>query len=225
MKKKFLIFFGFLSLGLAAEVNAEKQNKLLSDLEVRYQNLKSWQSDFEQKSRIEVLDQTLTKHGNIKVVRPDKMRIEYETEPRKIYLFSNKMLLVYQPETKSAQKFKTPDKLIGREALSFLSGLDGISTLFEVIPDLKEAKGFFKIENPELKIISLIPKDENSQLLRLTLGINPKTLTLQEAVLFNASGNFSHYQFNDVEFDKQIDAANFELPKNEKIKTTTGGDL
>jgi len=225
MKKTFLILFVFLSLGFASMASAKEQNKILSDLEARYQNIKSWQADFEQKSRIEVLDQTLTKRGSIKVVRPNSMRIEYETEPRKIYLFKDKMLLVYQPETESAQKFKAPDKLIGREALSFLSGLNDISNLFEVIVDLKEAEGFFKIEDPRLKIVGLVPKDENSQLLRLTLGIDPKTLTLQEAVLFNASGNVSHYRFSNVEFDKQIDETNFALPKNEKIKITTGGEI
>lgn len=225
MKKLILILFGLLSFGPASVADTGSQSKLLFDLQTRYQNLKSWQADFEQKSRIEVLEQTLNKHGSIKVVRPDNMRIEYETEPRKIYLFNDKMLFVYQPETKSAQKFKTPDKLIGREALSFLSGLDGIANLFEVIADPKEAGGFFKIEDPRLKIVGLIPKDENSQLLRLTLGIDPKTLTLKEAVLFNASGNVSHYRFSRVEFDKQIDRTNFELPKNEKIKITEGGNI
>lgn len=225
MKKFLLILFGLLTLAPAAIAGAEKQNQLLSDLQTRYQNLKSWQADFEQKSRIEVLDQTLNKRGSIKVVRPDSMRIAYETEPRKIYLFKDKTLLVYQPETQSAQKFKNPDKLISREALSFLSGLDGIAGLFEVIADLKEAEGYFKIEDPKLKIIGLIPKDENSQLLRLTLGIDPKTLTLKEAVLFNASGNVSHYRFSAVEFDKKIGEDDFELPKNEKIKITTGGEI
>lgn len=194
-------------------------------IESRYQSLSSWEADFTQTSYIEVLSQNLTKTGRIQVVRPDKLRIDYQSEPEKTYIVNGKMLWVYQPSTQSAQEFKDVQSLISKEALSFLSGLAHLTDLFEVMSDLKEPEQYLKIQDAKLKKITLIPKDPDSAILRLTLGVESKTLTLKEAVVFNASGNVTHYKFDHIKFDTHISDKAFVLPENEKIKITKGKDL
>lgn len=213
MKK--IISFALILSFFSISVWASKAS--LQQIETQYKNLKSWQATFEQTSYIEVLDQNLSKQGRIFAVRPDKIRIEYESTPKKTYITNGKKLWVYQNATNSAEEFHNPETLISKEALSFLSGLSRLSENFTLIENLKEAKGFFKITDKTLKKVGLIPKGP-SNILRLTLGIDPDTLKLREAVLYNSSGNVTHYKFSKVEFDKvDLSRVKFNIDKGVKV--------
>ena len=52
----------------------------------------------------------------------------------------------------------------------------------------------------------------------MTLGVNAKDLSVREALLYNASGNVTHYIFSNIVFDQKTDEALFELPKEPKRK-------
>lgn len=227
MKTVFAIVFAVLTATLPRAVTAEgglvdepKPDPAVKALEERYKKLSSWTCDFVQTSHVDVLNQDVKRGGSITVARPSRMRIDYAGEPKKVYIVNGKKLWVYQPDAGVADEFDDPEKMISREALSFLSGLDDIGTLFDALPNLPEAKEFFKIKDASLKKISLVPKNPESPILRITLGVEAKTLTVREAVLYNASGNVTHYAFAGVTFDQPVDAALFELPKDKKVEVT-----
>lgn len=198
--------------------DAVKPDPFVVALEARYAKLASWTCSFAQKSHVDVLDQDVTRNGRIAVVRPDKMRIDYDGDPRKIYVVNDKKLWVIQPDAGIADEFGDPGQMISREALSFLGGLDDLTVLFDAIPGLPQAKEFFTIQDAALKRISLVPKDATSPILRITLGVDEKTLTVKEAVLYNASGNVTHYDFTDIVFDATVSEDAFQAPKGKAEK-------
>lgn len=209
MKKMLLILWLFFTptLGHAA---------LASSVESHYKTLNSWRANFIQTTFIEVLNDNIQKQGAISVLRPDKIHIEY-TNPKKVYVSDGKKLWIYSDDA-TAWEFNRPKKIISEEALSFLSGLKELSTLFDVMEDLDETKGYFKINDTQLKKLFLIPKDKNADILKIALGIDAQN-HVKEAVLFNVSGNISHYEFRDITPNAALDAQLFTLPdkKNRKI--------
>jgi outer membrane lipoprotein-sorting protein len=227
MKAFFAMLFAVLAAitPIPAAAQAEladepKPDPFVKTLEARYQALSYWGCVFTQTSHVDVLNQDVTREGSIAVAKPSRMRIDYAGDPKKVYIVNGKKLWVYQPDANVADEFDDPEKLISREALSFLGGLGDIGELFDAIPNLPEAKEFFTIKDAALKKISLVPKDATSPILRITLGVDEKTTTVKEAVLYNASGNVTHYAFSDVSFDQPVEAAAFELPKDIKIEVT-----
>ncbi len=196
MKKIFFILLIFLFSSPAhAQTMAQK-------LEARYSTLASWQATFVQTTYIEMLSKSIEKNGAIFVMRPDKLKINYTTDPHKTYISNGKRIWVFKEDETTVFQFDKINRVISDEALSFLSGLKNLTELFDVIEDLKEADGFLKIKNTALKKVVIIPKEANSGILRITLGVDTKDTTVREAVLFTASGNVTHYQFNGIEFDK-----------------------
>jgi outer membrane lipoprotein-sorting protein len=210
----FLLLCFFL---LTPSVKAE-QTSLAEKVETQYNKTNSWQADFEQTTYVEILKQKLKKKGSIAVKKPNKLRINYTSAPNKIYVSDGKKLWIYKEQEKTARQFSKAKKIINKEALSFLGGLKNLSELFTVIENLNEPKEYLKITNKSLKKLHLIPQDKNSPVLKLTLGINANKGTIKEAVLFNTSGNVTHYLFNNIVFDQDFSDNYFTLPKKPRRK-------
>lgn len=190
---------------------------LATDVEKKYDTISTWKASFTQTTFVEMLKQTLSKTGEIAVKRPQKLNIKYTSKPNKIYVSDGKKLWVYKESENTAWQFDKLNRMISEEALSFLSGLNRLSELFDVMTDLKEPEGYLKIKDRALKRISLVPKKQDA-VLRITLGVDAKTLLIKEAVLFNTSGNVTHYQFSGIDVDTKIEDSFFTLPKEPKRK-------
>lgn len=216
MKTKIFLFISILLL--LVSFNSRAAETLAVQVERHYNALTSWSSDFDQETYVDMLKKNLIKPGRIVVERPDKLRIEYTEGLKKIYTSNGKKLWIYKEAETTAEQFDDPKKVISKEALSFLGGLHNLTEIFDVVPNLKDVEATLQIKDANLKKLALIPKDQEAAILKITLGVDAKDLSVREALLYNASGNVSHYTFKNVVFDQKIDAANFELPKEPKRK-------
>ncbi|MBF0106990.1 MAG: outer membrane lipoprotein carrier protein LolA [Deltaproteobacteria bacterium] len=193
------------------------QDPLAVQIESRYTALQSWSADFTQTTFVEMLEDQIVKQGKIIVARPNKIRIEYTSSPYKIYASNGDKLWIYKHNDPTAWQFNNPQKVISEEALSFLSGLKNMSEIFEIETTLDEPEGYLKIKNRGLKKIHLIPKKTDA-VLKITLGVDAKNTLIKEAVLFNTSGNVTHYSFEGIVFNKNTSDDLFVLPKEPKRK-------
>ena len=165
-----------------------------------------------------MLNQTLSKQGKISVWRPQRLRIEYTSTPQKFYISDGKKLWVYIQDDTVAYEFAKPKEVISREAWSFLSGLEGLTDLFTIDKSRDRQTNHLQIKSPHLKTISLVPKRDDAVVRELTLGVDAKTLIVKEAIMVNASGNETHYEFRDFYFDQPLQGDAFTLPKDPKRK-------
>jgi len=211
---KILIFI--ISLALISSSNAFAD--FADDVEQKYNGLSSWQSAFIQTTHVEMLKQNLTKNGKISVLRPNQIRIEYQTKPEKIYASNGKKLWVYKKNDDTAFQFDKPKEVISKEAWSFLSGLQNLSKIFDIQYVGTEPKGPLKITERRLKKLFLQPKNNDAVVRSITLGVDRRTLIVKEAVLLNISGNLTHYKFSDHFFDEKLKNDLFTLPKKPKRK-------
>lgn len=211
-------FLCLLILIMAVSFPVQAAEPLVTSLEKNYARLKNWSADFTQTTFVEMVGQNLAKEGRIQVMRPDKIHIAYTTEPQKTYVTDGQKLWVYKESENSAWEFADSKRLLSEEALSFLSGLSDVDHLFQVMDDLKEPEGYLKINDGNLKKIFLVPLNEESSILKITLGVDSKDFTVREAVLFNVSGNVTHYDFKNIVFDTALGPDVFTLPQKPKRK-------
>ena len=194
----------------------------LHKIEKTYQDLAAWETPFEQTSHIQTLDQNFSKKGLISVNLPNRLRIAYLSEPRKIYIYNGKILWIYNQDFGEVQEFRNPHQILSAEALSFLGGFHNLSDFFEEIKNSRELTSPFQIKEKGLKQITLAPKDEESPILQLVLGIDPQSFLVKEAILANVSGNITHYRFEDTKSKKILDPELFTLPKSAKVQIMKG---
>lgn len=213
LQKAFCIFFVLASFVAPAESTSTS----VTDIESHYQTLSQWQMTFTQTTHVDALEQNMTKQGQIIAVRPNRLRIDYTTEPQKSYIYNGKTLWIHHPKTNEAQEFRDANQVLSSEALSFLSGLNKVTEFYSAIIDLNQPDGTFKITDSKLKVLSLLPKNPGGEILRLTLGIDATTRDIREAVLFNASGNVTHYSFSRSETPHSLTENSFALPSKAKV--------
>lgn len=202
-------------------LGAAAQASTIDEVAQFYQTIKSWDGEFSQKTFVELLGKTVKKKGYISVVRPNKMRIEYEMPAPKVYLFNDNELIVYYPQDKAAQRYKNGKKLLGKEALNFLSGLNDMKKDF-VINEEKPQNLPLQFTNQPGTILHLVARSATSHLSEIYIKVNPKTQALLEAILKNESGNLTHYSFNNLKFNTSMANALFELPAGENITIKKG---
>jgi outer membrane lipoprotein-sorting protein len=186
-------------------------------LEAHYASLVSWRADFEQTTYIDMLDQKTVKEGQIAVKRPERIRVAYTPSPAKVYVSDGKKLWIYKEDEAEAWQFDKPKKIISEEALSFLKGLNNLSQVFTVVETPGEEKAPLTINNRTLHKITLLPKNPDS-VLKLIVGVDEKTTMISEAVLYNTSGNITHYLFKNVELNPALEDTLFTLPAEPKRK-------
>lgn len=215
MRYKLAVFFLLTFLFFSNSVHA---TDLLTRLEARYADLKSWQADFTQTSYVAVLEQNLSKEGKIAALRPDKIRIDYFSDPQKTYVVNGKTLWVMDPvganhDSPVVQEYKNANAMLSPEALGFLKGLADLSALFVVTKKELSPPANLGMTDKSLMQLTLVPRDVDSAITALMLGVDANTLTLKEAMLFNDSGNVTHYEFQNTVFDAVLNAQDFKKPK------------
>lgn len=209
-----LPFFIFVLVLFSPGVHA---NETLLRIESQYEKMSSWQVEFVQTSFIESLGQDLVKKGRIAALRPKLLRIDYLTDPQKSYIYNGEKLWIHYKSTNEAEEYRKANRVLSEEALSFLGGFRRITELFAVIHDLNEPDNTLTIRNKSLNRVALLPKNRDSDILRLTLGIDKKSGTIREAVLYNASGNTTHYSFEKPVTNISMNENSFALPEKTKV--------
>ena len=186
-----------------------------------YKNIESWDGEFEQTTFVELLGRTVRKKGYISVQRPEKLRIEYEKPQAKVYLFNEGELYIYYPKEKAAQRYKNGKKLLGKEALNFLTGLSDMQKDFE-ITESSPKKLPLQFTKKAGQVLHLVAKSPTSNLSEIYLKVDSKTKHLLEALLQNESGNLTRYEFSNLKFNLNLSKALFKLPSDQQIQIKKG---
>ncbi len=202
-------FFLFLLLCLAFNRNSFSADVLVTQLQKTYQSIVDWQADFTQATFVDLLGRNVEKKGIIQIRKPGKLRIEYKDDDAKTYVSNGKKLWVYSPVDLQVEIYSKISNLMDKQVLSFLEGLGNINEQFSVLP---QAEG--SMSDSQLQLLSLKPKTMDSTIDHLILGINSQTGLVQEMILFNVSGNTTHYVFSSIQLNPGLkdELFNFNVP-------------
>ena len=178
--------------GLAG-ATAESPSELAVALQLKYDRIKDFATDFVHIYRGGVLNKTLTERGRLLVKKPGKMRWEYAAPERKLFVSDGVKLYSYLPDDKQVLVTSVPSDDEATTPALFLAGKgnltrDFASSFVELPADLPEGALGLK----------LVPKSPQPDYDWLILAVDPRTLDLKGLVTVDAQGGTSSFSFRNL---------------------------
>lgn len=215
----FLILLLFIAVIPATQ--ASELSQLVDNLQNTYQQINDWQAEFDQSTFVELVEKEIHKKGTIALKKSGKIKIQYQEEFGKLYISDGKKFWVYTPGDSQVIVYSKISKILASEALTFLQGLGHVQNKFQVaLMDLSQLDEAMMV-GKNLKVIELIPKDPESILKKIMLGIDSE-YKVKEMTLFNESGNKTHYVFENIRFNSNIADETFDFAKPKNVKVIKG---
>ena len=177
--------------GLAAADPAAQQ--LAQALQRKYEGIRDFSADFVHRYRGGVLNKELTESGHLLVKKPGKMRWEYTTPEKKLFISDGVKAYSYIPQDRQVFVSAVPagDEL-GSPAL-FLSGKGNLLRDFtpSIVPPQPGAP-------PGTHALKLVPRTPQRDYDWLIIEVAPDSLELRGLVTTDAQGGRSSFSFTNL---------------------------
>ena len=182
----------FLSVGVVAAEGSAKLQRFLA-------GLTTLQAKFEQSVLNQEHTQAVRSQGTFYLQRPDKFRWDYSEPELQQIVADGRQIWLYDPELKQVSVQSQESALQGSPAQLLISG-DEVENSFEVI-DIGRRKGMNWVE--------LIPRDEESQFVRLLLAFVDNDLRRME--MADKFGQVTRFQFYDIQHNPTFNSTFFQF--------------
>ena len=208
MKRSVWIVIGCV-LVVPALVQAKASDELgalVNRVDAQYAQIKDFQADFVQETRIQGFDTPIRSSGRVYLKKPGRLRWDY-LKPAVEHLYVHQdQVSMYVPAHKQVVKGSLTMMAAAKGPLRLLQGVGKLAEDFLVEPtgDGKKGKG-------GLPLLTLIPKPvagaPPSSLVKIVAEIQPRTYLLQSLALHENNGNVSTFRFSGFKVNKGLDDA------------------
>ena len=193
--------------GLTAVAQARGNDDLealVKRVDARYAQIKDFQADFVQETRIQGFDTPLRSSGRVYLKKPGRLRWDYmEPSVEHIYVHQDQ-LSMYVPAHNQVLKGSLTMMVSTKAPLRLLQGVGKLAEHFSVEPTGVGEKG-----TGGLPLLTLIPKPVSgsppSSLVKIVSEIQPRTYLIQSLALHEKNGNVSTFRFSNFKVNKGLD--------------------
>jgi outer membrane lipoprotein carrier protein len=205
-------------LGASIGAQTPTADSIARDLQRKYDRVSDFSADFIHSYRGGVLKHQATERGTLLVKKPGKMRWEYTSPEKKLFVSDGHKIYSYVPQDRQVIVGTMPrDEQAPTPAL-FLTGKGDITRDFTAVFDkVAEAQ-------PGALALKLTPRRREPEYESLTLVVDPKTLGLQMLITLDAQGGRSAFTFSNLKENVGL-ADNefvFKMPRNVDVVTDGG---
>ncbi len=199
------LWVSLLVLALAAPVLAQtgpavpqSAEAVARALQAKYDRVRDFSADFVHAYRGGVLHQTATERGQLLVKKPGKMRWEYTSPERKVFVSDGRKLYSYVPQDKQVIVSDVPDEDHATTPVLFLAGKGSLERDFTV--------SFVQIEGVPAgtTVLKLSPRRAEPEYDWLVLAVDPRTLVLRALVTVDSQGGQSTFTFTNLKENVRI---------------------
>jgi outer membrane lipoprotein carrier protein len=188
-----------------AEAKASDELEALVDrIDAQYAQIKDFQADFVQETRIRGFDTPIRSSGRVYLKKPGRLRWDYlDPSVEHIYVHEDQVAL-YVPAHNQVLKGSLTMMVSTKAPVRLLQGVGKLAEHFSTEPtgDGKKGEG-------GLPLLTLIPKPmagaPPSSLVKIVVEIQPQTSMIQALVLHEKNGNVSTFRFSGFKVDKGLD--------------------
>jgi len=173
-------------------------------LEQKLRSITSLRADFRQFYYSTTVQEPILGEGQVFIRRPDRMRWEYSSPEKQIFLLKEGKFWLYFPEDKQLIKNPADSEIQESEILGLLSGNYSLATRYEI--------GFnpFPTDRKNSYQLKLTPREE-SQFAYILLEIDKVTWLILKAVFFEPIGSKLEYHFSRIKLNQKLPEELFEL--------------
>jgi outer membrane lipoprotein carrier protein len=201
MSRRAFAVSAFLLL-LLGGADGDATSEVLDALQKRYNGIKDLRAEFVQTSVVVAVGREEISSGTLKVLRPGRMRWEYNAPERRVIVMDKNTLKIYTPGDQQLQIAPIQSGAVSPTALSFLLG-------DAVLREIFEARGELESGNDELRLI-LVPK-EDTGFESLELWLDAQTYQLRQSVVVDLFGNRTRVRFRSFAENTGIEEEDFSI--------------
>ena len=176
---------------------------LVKRVDARYAEIKDFQADFVQETRIQGFDTPVRSSGRVYLKKPGRLRWDYmEPSVEHIYVHQDQ-LAMYVPAHNQVLKGSLTMMVSTKAPLRLLQGVGKLAEHFSVAPAGAGEKG-----ESGLPLLTLIPKPvpgSSSSLVKVVSEIQPRTYLIQSLALHENNGNVSTFRFSNFKVNEGLD--------------------
>jgi outer membrane lipoprotein-sorting protein len=185
--------------------DVQKREFSVDRIEKTLEKLNFFSARFEQIFDHQALKEHRKSSGNIRFIRPGKLRWDYDGQNPRSFIINDQSLWLVSPQDNSAMEdrcFKA-DSLTA--TLSFIWGEGKLSDRFFI----ENFKGSFG--NKDDVHVQLTPKKPSPHYSRLILVFDAQSYEIKQSVLVDHSGGVNRFLFRDLEQKKKAENTVFSL--------------
>jgi outer membrane lipoprotein carrier protein len=188
--------------------------EVVAGVQAYYKNTTRLEATFRQRYTNTVFGKTSQSDGKLYLDKPGKMRWDYKTPDKKLYISDGTLLWVVDFANKQAFKQKIEDQLLP-VAVTFLYGQGDLAKDFT--PTLDAGK--FGGKNDW--VVKLTPKTPSAQYKTLWLVVDPADYHVKESIIQEASDNLNAFAFGNIRLNdaaKNVKPSVFKVAEGELRK-------
>jgi outer membrane lipoprotein carrier protein len=168
-------------------------SQLAAALQHKYDGVKDFSADFVHAYEGGVLHKQITERGKLLIKKPGKMRWEYTSPERKLFVSDGVQMYSYIPQDKQVIVSPVPAADEAATPTLFLAGKGNLTRDFS--PSLVELPPGMPAGTIALK---LVPKTKQREYDWLTLVVDPRSLVISGLVTVDAQGGTSRFSFSNL---------------------------
>lgn len=204
-----LLFLNAQAIGAQSELD-----QLINSLQAKYNNLSSLAADFTQVYTAPG-ERTRRESGHLLLKKPGKMRWDYTSPEKKLFISDGKWLYEYVPAEKYATRSRVKEADDLRAPFAFLLGRGNLRRDFKRIE--------FASESPVKagdKVLRMVPK-QAADFKELLVEIEPGSLQLARLSILETNGARSDFMFSNVRENVPTSATQFtfKAPPGVEVRT------
>lgn len=182
---------------------------VVQQLQAIYQNASSMTASFKQAYTYSVYQRTQLSSGQLFLKKPGRMRWDYNTPQKKVFVSNGDTLWVYEPEKNQAYKKSLKDSELPI-AISFLMGKGNL---------LNEFTATIASANREKINIVLKPLKSSRSYKELRLVVKRTSFMVEQTTILDPANNTNTVTFSNLVLNAELPASGFEFtpPKGVNI--------
>ncbi len=173
---------------------------IIERVDARYSGLRDFEARFTQRYLRRALAKTLEERGRLYIKRPGRMRWEYESPERKLFVSDGNKTYFYLPEERQVIVSPAPSGALAADDESPLAVLSGQRRLMDTFA-ISEA-GTPAVEGSA--VLLLRPKRPSPEVSEAELGVDPAKGQIRRLKLVDAQGNTTEFQFREVKENRGL---------------------
>lgn len=193
--------------------------ELAAAIQKKYDGVRDFSADFVQTYKGGVLRKELTEKGRMQIRKPGRMRWEYTTPERKLFVSDGVKMYYYVPADKQVTVSTVPSDDVATGPALFLSGKGNVTRHFRA--SLADAPPSFPAGTKALKLEPTKPQPDYDWLVVLVDG---GTLALRGLQATDAQGGVSTFTFTNLKENIGLTDKDFafSMPRGVDVVTDAG---
>lgn len=187
--------------GQAVRAVTDEQT-ILRRVDETYANIRDFQAEFTQETRIEGFATTLTSSGRVYLRKPGLLRWDYLEPSVEQILVEGDVWSMYVPQHQQVVKGTVTNLTASKAPVALLQGAGTLSEQFDVVPSSSGVR-----QRDGLVWITLIPKEHErgaATVTKVVLGVDPRTYFIRQLILYDVSGNVSTFRLTNIKVNRGL---------------------